>query len=476
MKTQSYNIVAFLLLISSTVVAQKFDKKYSENFNVNNDVTIRIDATNSDIDVTTWNKNQVQVDAVIEVEGISKEEAEKYFKNWTFEALGNKSSVQITSKSKAFQHFGNDFIVFNNDNFEMPEIVIPEMPEFPEMPEIPEINFEMPKIPEFKGLEELEFDFDKFAEEGGNYFFRWKDDVHDITIKSKKEWEEFKKSREYANYKKEMEKSREKMRKEFKEAREHMKKIDREKLKEDLRRAREEYKRIDREKIRQEIAKSREEIKKAREEYKNLRGFYVHPEGKEITINGKKVKINRKITVKVPKGATFKLNTRHCKVKLPDTKATGKVSYGTFKAHKLQGGDLNISFSPVTIDDMNTCTVSLNNVSNAKVISISDAKLSSNSSEVIIENVHQNVDLTNKFGDLQVLRLHPNYKNFTLLLNSSNAVININGLKDKLTYDVKDYVKNYANGDLGFNGSFTVNTENKGVRISGKYSQLKLQK
>ena len=57
--------------------AQKFEKKFTENFNVNKDVEVAINASNTEINVTTWNKNEVQVKAYIEIEGLSKEEAEK---------------------------------------------------------------------------------------------------------------------------------------------------------------------------------------------------------------------------------------------------------------------------------------------------------------------------------------------------------------------------------------------------------------
>lgn len=96
---KQFKISAFILLTAITVSAQKFDKKFSESFNTDKNVVININASNADIDVTTWNKNEVSVEAVIEVEGLDKKEAEKYFKNWKFEALGNKSKVQIKTGS-----------------------------------------------------------------------------------------------------------------------------------------------------------------------------------------------------------------------------------------------------------------------------------------------------------------------------------------------------------------------------------------
>ena len=223
MTFKQFKISTFLLLATSVVFAQKYDKKFSENFKTNKDVVVNINASNADVNVTTWNKNEVSVEAIIEIEGLDKKAAEKYFKKWKFEALGNKNKVQINAKSNSFHSLNTDDIIFFNSSKDNNAnvyhyntngsnvIVMPEMPELPEMPkiEIPEINFDEIVY----GLDHIEFDFDKYAKDGGDYFFHWKDGINDITIKSKKEWEKFKKSKKYKKFKKAQEKSK----KEFKE-------------------------------------------------------------------------------------------------------------------------------------------------------------------------------------------------------------------------------------------------------------------
>ena len=59
-----------------------------------------------------------------------------------------------------------------------------------------------------------------------------------------------------------------------------------------------------------------------------------------VTEKTTNLSVQNKVVFKVPKNATFNLNTRHCKVKLPNTKAFGKVSYGGFNASDLNGGRL----------------------------------------------------------------------------------------------------------------------------------------
>ena len=167
MKFKSYKntALALCLMISTGVFAQKTSKKFTERFNTNKDVEVQINASNAEIDVTTWNKNEVLVEAYIDIEGISKKKAQEYLKNYKFEALGNKAKVKINARSGGF-HFNNDFVIFNSDDFKMPEIVIPELPDMDII--IPEIkSFKMPDIDfdeiiDFDDIIDLsDFDFDK---------------------------------------------------------------------------------------------------------------------------------------------------------------------------------------------------------------------------------------------------------------------------------------------------------------------------
>ena len=82
MKLKLYKnlILGIAICFSGNIFSQKFDKKFTENFTVNKNVEVAINASNTDINVTTWNKNQVLVEAYIEIEGLSKKEAEKYLK------------------------------------------------------------------------------------------------------------------------------------------------------------------------------------------------------------------------------------------------------------------------------------------------------------------------------------------------------------------------------------------------------------
>lgn len=478
MKRKLYkSLIVFVLALGTTAFAQKQSKKYTETFNVNKDVVVEIEASNAEINVTTWNKNQVYVEAVIEIEGLSKKEAEKYLKNYKFEALGNKSKVKVYSRGNHPFNFHNDFVFFDGD-FKMPEIVIPDI-KIPEM----DLNFDfgdivIPEIDMDKilmDIEDIDFDWDEYKKNGKDYFFKWKNGVKEVTIKSKEDWEKFKKSDEYKKWKAEMKSEMDKIQKDVLKMTKNMK-FDKEKMKKEMKKAAEEMKKIDMSKIKKDIAKMKNDFKNFKHD------FHFGSNNNEFTINGKKVKIKKKITIKVPKGATFDLNTRHSKVKLPDTNATGKVSYGSFDAIALNGGDLKIYYSPVNINKLNNTKLYLNNVTDAKIASVVNSNLTSSSGELKIEKILSNVDIDLSFGDIIIDELSATIGSFVLDLKQSKATINVSDFKDELEMNVGgdkdskvkhsfDKVTKKVNKSHIY-GNFSVKTKSEKLKIVGKYSDL----
>ena len=452
-----------------TSFAQKFDKKFTENFKVNKDVEIVINASNSDINVTTWPKNEVQVEAFIEIEGLSKTEAEEYFKKWNFEALGNKKKVQIISKGSNTFGLKNDIVFFNNMDFKIdfPEI---EMPNFDSIV-IPDMDFDFDF--NFQSLDNLEENMKK----DGKYSFEYHNDDEHIVIKTKKEWEEFKKSKKYKELKEELKNSDLKIKNALKNSKQQLKSINKKQVKEALYQAKLQIKNIDKEQIRVGLLK-------AKEAFKNM-NFSFNSNSDDLTINGKKVKIKKRIEIKVPKAATFDLNTRHCKVKLPNTVASGSIKYGVFNANDLLGGKLTVDYAPVNINSLNACTLFLNNVTDAKIASVSNSVLSSNSSGVKITKVNENVDLSSKFGELLISNITSNYQSFKLNLDYTESKLNLSKISN-LVYNIgdksplfpekssiKSNISDLKSKDI--NGNFTIKTKDNNFLIQGKYSQLTIK-
>ncbi|MFT5762409.1 MAG: hypothetical protein ACI8WA_001537, partial [Polaribacter sp.] len=187
-------------------------------------------------------------------------------------------------------------------------------------------------------------------------------------------------------------------------------------------------------------------------------------------------KITRKITIKVPENAKFDLNTRHSKVQLPKGKTSGKVSYGSFKSDEINGGDLKIYYAPVNVDVLTASTLSLNNITDATIASVMNTTLTSNSSDLTINKLDNNVDLTSKFGELLISEVVSGLKNFKLNLNFSDATLNLKNLKERLKILNADTVKMNKKTSKNFtlNGNFSL--KNNNIIIKGNQSEITIKK
>ena len=186
-------------------------------------------------------------------------------------------------------------------------------------------------------------------------------------------------------------------------------------MKKGLAKAKLEYKKIDKQKIKLELQKAKGQIMKMKLNFNS--------NSDNITIDGKKIKIKKRLEIKVPKCATFDLNTRHFTVKLPNTVAYGKASYGTFDAKNLTGGILIIDSALLNINDLNACTLFLNNVTDAILASVTNTTLSSHSSVLKINNIGNKVNLPSEFGELVISKFNTDFSDFNLSLSNSDAII-----------------------------------------------------
>ncbi|NOQ92884.1 MAG: hypothetical protein GQ552_09250, partial [Flavobacteriaceae bacterium] len=181
MKINKHNIIWSILLCTTVVFGQKQTKNINESFKVNKDVLVDINARHSDITVETWNKNVVSIQGVWEIEGTTKEEADKFFKAWKFEALGNKNKVVITSKSSGNDYYSHSIVFDDMDfDFDMESIThiggmfdgdyYSELPSLPVMSPMPPIQPLPPfPAPVIGHLKEMEFDYDAYNKDKEGY-------------------------------------------------------------------------------------------------------------------------------------------------------------------------------------------------------------------------------------------------------------------------------------------------------------------
>jgi hypothetical protein len=464
-----YKVLSFLLLIGFSVQAQKFDKTLEENFKVNSDVTLTVNTDRTDISIETWNKNEVSIEAHIEVEGLNEEEARKILDNWKFKAEGTKSNVIVSTISDILYFTdhatGNPLEVHISHvvvpemqflNFEMPKI--PEMPEvlellelqeLPEMPEAPEMP-EMPEMPEIPDMDQFEFDYELYKEDS-TYLKKYKIKIaNQVKVFKNSEWkhkmDSFKNSELYKAKVEEMKRYGEEIALKLQES-DYIMKIKAMKDSDEFKASIEEAKRAAKEmkaqmlenkelwkehaKLAEKAAKQADiavmQLEKSMHDSISKGGqnvYYVSSDKESL-----KLKINKFIKIKVPKNAAFDLNVRHGKLNIPSStnKMSAIISYGNFVAGTIEGQDneLKLTNSPVVIDVLQAGNITLKNVPNALLGSIGYSKVFANSSDVLIEEVGVDVALSQKFGNLRVASLSSNFKTLNVVLDYCKAELNL---------------------------------------------------
>lgn len=318
MKRIQYKIIGLIVLFSISITAQNHRRTYNEEFSTNKDVIIDVNTRNTDVKIETWNKNKVSVEATIEVEGAEDEKAERTLDNWKFKAIGNKSEIEISSRSSGVSNYlfstnGSNVIVngqLDHDfdfDFDFPKVELQHLtdelhalndivvlPEVPEAPVVLDFDFHFEhKLPKF--------DYEKYKQDK-NYLKKWQREMEKSLEKNKIKWEkDAKKAKEEkAVLKAELKE----MAEERKMHAEERKKLIEKQLAKRKEHQKEREKRIViREK---DLAKRKAEVDKKR----NI--IYKVLEERE------KVKVKRTITIKAPKDAKFKMDVKYGTLSFPN--------------------------------------------------------------------------------------------------------------------------------------------------------------
>lgn len=310
MKINKHNIIWSILLCTTVVFGQKQTENINESFKVNKDVLVEINARHSDITVETWNKNVVSIQGAWEIEGMTKEEADKFFKGWKFEALGNKNKVVITSKSSG-NHYYSHSVVFDDMDFDFDSIShmgelfngnyyselpsIPAMSPMPPMPPMPPFS-----EPNFENLNEIDFDYEAYQNDKEAYMKEFK--IRQEAWKN--EFEE--------KYEPQMKAYKEKIKQWEKEMEPQMKAYEK-KMKQWEKEVEPQMKAYEK-KMEAQAEKIEKKMKKM--EFEMQEKYAQKIKEKEAKMS--KYSIKKSLVIKVPKGATLKVDANHGKIKIPN--------------------------------------------------------------------------------------------------------------------------------------------------------------
>ena len=455
--------------------AQKKLSKTSQSIKVNKDVVIDLNTSYVEIEIDTWNKDIVEVEAYIESDKLSKEELELALKAWNLKVEGSNDRVVITSiGGRSVGLFGeeNYAVLINDLEFELADLPemprmprmprMPNLPEMPEMPALPEMP-QMPELPELpKGVNSISFDYDRYEAEGEKYLTEWSKKYENEGGKElQKSMEAWAKKLNESGYQEKMSKWGEEYGKRFegKWAKDMEKWGEKfgEKYGKDMEKWGEEFgekfgkewevkmeawaERFDkqmeeRSKIMEERGESMEKRGEALEKRdEELAKHHEHLADKRESIlvkrleSGSNSKVKKVIKIKIPKKAKLKTNIRHGELKLSSVinNMRGDISHSFLIAEHIDGSEtsINVSYSPVVISTWNLGTLNLNFVDRAQIKNAHNLVLNSKSSNVNIDSLTDTAIIDGSFGDLTISNLASSFKNLNLVLENSDALVNL---------------------------------------------------
>jgi len=499
-----------LCVITTIGYAQTKVSKTSQSIDVNKDVVVDLNTNYVEIEVDTWNKNEVSIDAYLESEKLSKEDLEKALKAWNLKVDASTDYVKISSEGGRSLRFSADASyddVLKDLEFDLADL--PEIPEMPEMPEMPNMEFlempeipEMPEMPEFPELPELpegvkviQFDHEKYKEEGEKYLEEWSKRFEKEGGKELQErMEAWAKKFSESGYQEKMEKWGDEYAKRFegqwaKDMEKWGEKFG-EKYAEDMEKWGEEFgekfgkewaekmeawgERFGRQMERQaqveerrakamakrtekmaELSAKQTEKEAQREAMRAQRRAELELRRAEMEAKRAKLRQNKDvlflrgyeardnsnlkkvIKIKIPKKAKLKLNVRHGELKVASVlhNVQGNIAHAFVVAEHIDGSDtsINVSYSPVIIDTWGLGTLSLNFVDKAQIKSAANLVLNSKSSNILIDDVTDTAIIDGSFGDLTIGNLHSTFKNLNLVLENTDALID---LPEQLDYNL----------------------------------------
>lgn len=474
--------ILLLCLVTTFSYAQKQMSKSSQSIKVNKDVIIDLNTNYVEIELDTWNKDVVEVEAYIESNVLSDEDLKRALEAWNLDVKATNDRVIISSQGgrnvaaytvQSYDELLRDLEFELADIPEMPEVVvmpqIPNMEGFPALPKMPK----MPKFPELpelpEGVKSISFDYDRYQKEGEKYLSEWSKRYEQEGGKElQKAMEEWAKKFEASGYQKKMEEWGEEYAKQFegkwaKEMEEWGEKFG-EGYAKDMEKWGESFgeewakqmeawgenlaKRMEKQAAKMEkgtarMAEQQAQIaeraamRAAREAERAAtiaeRNEKLREKHEAITVKGyksaKNTKLKKVIKIKIPKKAKLNMNVRHGELKVSSVlfNAKGDISHSFLLAEHIDGGEtsINVSYSPVVINTWHLGTLNLDFVDQAQIENAVDLVLNSKSSNITIKRLKETGIIDGSFGDLMIANIDETFKNLNLVLENSDAMINL---------------------------------------------------
>lgn len=477
--------LAIGLLCSGIVLGQeKTSKTFKEHFNVAPDAVVELNTSYADIAFETWDKDEVEVVATIELEGASPEAAKRYFENNAIEIIGNSSKVQINTGPETS---------WTNFSVPVPPMVI-NIPEVPDMEplfldlQIPELP-PMPELPPIPPVPLQSFDYEAYQKDGEKYLKQWKKEYEKSFDKEYMEKIEAWSDRMKAN-----EEERKKEMEEWEKEHEEMMR-DRDVQREEMQQQREEIRQMaleQRQLAREQAQVDREQAREAQraviisghDDKEAPHVFYWHGEG-----DGKNLKIKKTIKIKMPKSLKLKMNVRHGEVKLAENtrNLNATLSYARLLAATIEGDLTNItaSYTPVDVLHWNYGALRTDFSDKVALKEVRNLDLKANSSNVTINRLLKKASIENNLGALYINSVADSFDSMKIVMQNGELFcgtpasaysIQIQGTGSK--FSPPSYLKLTKSVDqkqINYKGYHLNDGTNRSILIDSRYSEVVLE-
>ena len=310
MKKIPFKLIVFACSLSMSMYAQQFETPIQE-YKVNSDISVSVEASYAEIEIVEWNKNRVEIQGIMNVQGLAEDEAQSLFDSWDINTQADANKIRIRSNSS---NFGNEYFFFNSDKYlgnvivDVPALtgrvvdiidsihfVLPELENFPDM------NFEMNPNFQFNN-DSIAFDYEEFKN-NSEYLEQWQERNKEQLQLLKEELKE--NQVELAMNQKEIQR-------EIKEAQREMQR--------EMKTANAEMQR-EMKMANAEMKKANAEMKKEMHEAQFQARAEIHREASErehevirIMEDRQKVKVKKRLIIRVPKNAKLEMDVDYCKI------------------------------------------------------------------------------------------------------------------------------------------------------------------
>ncbi len=386
-------------------------RTYREEFKVGPEVIVEVSTSYADIEFETWSKNEVEVEAIITLEGATPEEANAFFDQPRVDILGNSSKVSIRTGGGSNSLFAPSDMDFGDLDFyfEMPDM--PPMPEMPELaPMVADIIASIPELvdmPPVPPMPNSNFDYEAYNRDGEKYMKKWQKQFEkEFDEEYREEFEAWGKEMEARG--KEMEariEAREAAREAMKEERDLQRaemQEQREEIQEQMREQREEM-RVQQMEAREQARMAQQEAREIQARNRNRTPGIFYMRG---VSGNEKFTLIKTINVTMPKGARLKMNVRYGEVKLADNALNTKanLSYASLWANTIDGMDTDIAarYSPVTVERWNGGRLQTEFSDGVELHEVGQLNMVSRSSMVTIDRLLREVSIDSRMGLLVI--------------------------------------------------------------------------